>query len=79
MVLFEWAWPVLHYACRLEASQYILCVKALALTLEDHAKGLEQLAANKRVKSFHKWAQDALITGAPPSLRHDQAEGMGAQ
>ncbi|CAK0815917.1 unnamed protein product, partial [Prorocentrum cordatum] len=66
VVLFEWAWPVLRYACRLEASQYILFVKALALTFEGHAKVLEQQAANKRAKSFHKWAQDALITGASP-------------
>eukprot|EP00959_Pyramimonas_sp_CCMP1952_P104676 2188109-Pyramimonas_sp.AAC.1 len=38
MMLFEWAWPVLHYACRLGASQYILFVKAIALTFEGHAK-----------------------------------------
>eukprot|EP00959_Pyramimonas_sp_CCMP1952_P375141 7856440-Pyramimonas_sp.AAC.1 len=45
---------------------FAVLVSGHAATVDAHAERLERQAAKRRTISFHKWAQDAMITGASP-------------
>ncbi|CAK0888901.1 unnamed protein product, partial [Prorocentrum cordatum] len=64
--LHEWAWPVVHFAVRQERPSCLVILQAYQSVVEARAQSMEHCIASQRVRSFHKWAQDSLVTGAAP-------------